>query len=74
MSDVKSSIADAIETFAADNGGQAPLAVVIIGENGAQRVWLDADLQTPDQLDWVAKHIKAAASLAQKMEPGAGIA
>ena len=63
----RGSLATAIESFE-----ERPLAVVIIGENGAERVWLDADVQSAEQVEWAAKHIHAAAVIATKMEARAG--
>lgn len=65
------SITDALDTFEEDSR-ERPVAMVIVGENGAERIWLDSGIETFAQADWAAKHIRNAASLAQRMERGAG--
>ena len=63
----RGSLAEAIEGFK-----ERPMAVVIIGVNGGERIWLDPDVETAAQIEWAVKHIHAAASVAAKMEAGAG--
>lgn len=65
------SISDAFETFEEDNN-ERPMAMVIVGENGAERVWLDSGIETFAQIEWAVRHIRAAASSAQRMEKGIG--
>ena len=60
-----SELEDAIESFP-----EEPMAVVIIGHNGAERVWLSHEIEGPAQYEWAAKHIIAAATIALEMTPG----
>lgn len=58
---------EAVETFP-----ERVLAAVLIGENGAERVWLHADIATPDQHAWAARHLQRAVTIAQTMQSGVG--
>lgn len=63
------SLEDAIEDFP-----ETPMVMVLIGTNGCERVWLDHEIQTEAQHEWAAKHVMAAASIARRMQTGAGSA
>lgn len=58
---------EAIDTFP-----EEPVAAVIIGKGGAERVWIGEGEWTQAQLEWAAKHFEAAANIVRKMLPGAG--
>lgn len=51
---------------------ELPVVIVIIGNNGAERLWMHEELGTEKQLSWVHKHIMSVANMALKLEDGAG--
>lgn len=59
----------ALDTFEA-----RPLVLVIIGDDGCERVWLSNDIETAEHHEWAARHIEAAAGIARRMQDGTGSA
>ena len=48
------------------------MAIVLIGENGNARVWIDDEIETDAQREWARRNIVAASDIAIEMDPSAG--
>lgn len=59
----------ALATFEGD-----PVAVVVIGRDGKQRVWLADVVMHDRQHEWASRQIAKASATALQMQPGTGTA